>query len=518
MNVLRLFFYAIWRFISIAGLLLKWGFKYTFRFIRWGLRPRSTTHGSARWASLGDLTQGNALGGTKGIIVGKIWGVFIRFKLDGAVMVTAPMGKGKGVGIVIPNLLDHKGSVLVTDPKGENYAVTQRHRSSFGPVYRLDAIHPDDSHSFNPLDMIRVGTLHEADDAAQIANFLVLNENRDGHWDTSARLVMTALIRHVLHSQPEELRTLSMCRELIAGGDERVRLLLNEMAASEVPSVAEEGRLRLAGLEFEETTSVIGNTAKALAFWSKDRIGGRLSRTSDFSMMDLNREGLSIYVMVPDDQIEVYGPFLRVMTGCALAALMRGKDMPRPEHKPMLLIDECKALGRLDALAKGMGMLREYAHVVHIWQDLGQLRETYSENGAQTFIAASGAQVTFGISDTKTAKEMADDVGRTTVYSRSHGFSEGNLDLVRAQLQDGISETGRHLLDPAEMRRIDPNKCIITLQDQVGAPILANKVKYYTEHCWKGLYDPWRSTATIFPFNPPPRSPSDADDDLSSVA
>ncbi|GJE79997.1 type IV secretory system conjugative DNA transfer family protein [Methylorubrum thiocyanatum] len=516
MTVLRLFFYAIWRLLWVVGLLLKWGCKYTFRGVRWLLRPRPITHGSARWARLGDLTQGDALGGEKGVIVGKAWGHFIRFKRDGAVMVTAPMGKGKGVGIVIPNLLDHKGSMLVTDPKGENYAVTQRYRSSLGPVYRLDAIHPDHSHSFNPLDMIRVGTLHEADDAAQIANFLVINENRDGHWDTSARLVMTALIRHVLHSQPPELRTLSMCRELIAGGDERVRLLLTQMAESNVPSVAEEGRVRLAGLEFEETTSVIGNTAKALAFWSKDRIGGRLSSASDFSMMDLNREGMTVYVMVPDDQIEVYGPFLRMMTGCALAALMRGKALPRPEYKPMLMIDECKALGRLDALAKGMGMLREYAHVVHIWQDHGQLNELYGENGAQTFIAASGAQVTFGISDTKTAKQLAEDVGRTTVYSRSHGFSEGNLDLVQAQLQNGVSETGRYLKDAAEMRRINPNQCVITLQDQVGAPILANKVKYYEEWCWRGRYDEWRSQATILNF-PSPRPRSDADD-MPSVA
>ncbi len=71
MTVLRLFFYAIWRLLWVVGLLLKWGCKYTFRGVRWLLRPRPITHGSARWARLGDLTQGDALGGEKGVIVGK---------------------------------------------------------------------------------------------------------------------------------------------------------------------------------------------------------------------------------------------------------------------------------------------------------------------------------------------------------------------------------------------------------------------------------------------------------------
>lgn len=498
--MIRLLFSALTRLLWWAALLLKWSAKYGFRGLRALLRPRPTTHGSARWATLGDLTKGNALGGRTGIIVGKKFGQFIRFKRDGAVMVTAPMGKGKGVGIVIPNLLDHKGSILVTDPKGENYAITNRHRSDLGPVWRLDAIHPEQSDCFNPLSMIRVGTYHEADDALQIASFLVIPESREGHWDTSAKNLIVAVIRYVLHTEPVERQTLATVREMLASGEERQEQMLMQMASCPMPSVAEEARVLLGGLDADDIGAVLRNAAKALAFWSKDRIGGLLTRTSDFDMMDLHREGMTIYVMVPDDNIENYTSFLRVMTGCAVAALMRGKDRPRPEHKPMLLIDECKALGRLDALAKGMGMLREYCHTVLIWQDAGQLREVYGEDGATTFTAAAGAQVSFGVSDSKTAKALAEDVGRTTVYSHSHGTSAGNLDLVRAQLQGGVSETGRYLKDPGEIRRLDANSCIIILQDQVKAPILAKKVRYYQEWCWHGRYDSWRTPASVHPF------------------
>lgn len=486
---------------------LMWSGKLLFRGGRWLLTPRPVSHGSARWATWHDLIRGNAWGGRDGIIVGKAWGRFIRFKRDGAMLVIAPMGKGKGVGFVVPALLDHAGAVVVTDPKGENFAVTGRWRSSLGPVYRLDAIRPEESDRFNPLSMIRVGTLHEADDAAQLADLLVIPESAEGHWDTSAKNLLQALIRHVINTQPPELQTLAMVRELIAADGARLQALLQTMAASHLPSVAEEARATLAGMDSDEAKSVIKNAAKALAFWSKDRIGGRLSAASDFDFMDVHRGAVSVFIITPDDALSIYAPFLRVMMGCAVAALMRGKHLPRPQHKPMLMIDECAALGRLDALERAMGLLREYATTILIWQDLGQLKATYGER-ARTFMAAAGCQVMFGVSDIETAKDLADTVGHTTVLSRSDGLSEGNFDLIRAQLQAGRSESGRYLCDPSEIRRLPADSCLIFLQDQVAAPILARKVRYYEEWCFRGRWDRWRATGTVVPLPPaPPPSP-----------
>lgn len=497
--------------------ILAWGGKWLFRGGRLLLTPRPVSHGSARWSTWSDLTKGDAWGGRTGIIVGKAWGRFVRFKRDGATLVYAPMGKGKGVGIVIPNLLDHPGAVVVTDPKGENFAVTGRYRASIGPLYRLDAITPEDSDRFNPLSMIRAGTMHEADDAAQLADLLVIPESSEGHWDTSARAFIGAVIRHVLATQPPELQTLAMVRELIAADGARLKHLLEGMAASPLPSVAEEARATLASLDTDEAKSVIKNAAKALAFWSKDRIGGRLSAASDFDFMDLHRGTVSVYIMVPDDALSVYAPFLRVMMGCAVAALMRGKHLPQPPHKPMLMIDECAALGRLEALEKGMGLLREYAHTVLVWQDLGQLRATYGER-ARTFMAAAGCQVTFGVSDIETARDLADTVGQTTVLSRSDGLSEGNFDLIRAQLQAGRSESGRYLCDPSEIRRLPADHCLIFLQDQVPAPILARKVRYFEERRWRGRWDRWRAGGTVVPMPAPPSLPSIDDRGRSRAA
>ncbi|TRL37600.1 type IV secretory system conjugative DNA transfer family protein [Methylosinus sporium] len=469
-----------------------WAGRWSWKFLRYALKPRSTTFGSAHWASLWQLLAGKALGSSAGLIVGKAFGRLLRFQGEGALLVYAPMGSGKGLGIVVPNLLDHPGSIIVTDPKGENAAVTGRHRETLGPVYRLDATNPCSSHCFNPLSLIRRGSAFEPEDIAMLSDMLVMPETAEAHWDTSAKNTIAMFIGYVLHAMPKSHHTLSMVRELLVEGSETTKRRLQKMAKMPNTTVAEQARALLAGYDTDETRSVLGNAAKALVIWSKDRIAGRLSMASDFDMMDLHRRIITVYIMVPEELLAVYAPFLRVMLGCAVIALLRAKMLPRPEHLPLVLVDECAALGRLDALEKAVGYLRAYARLILILQDLGQLQQIYGENGARTFIAASGAQVAFRVSDTKTARDLADSIGMKTVHPRSAGFSQANTDLIRAQEQAGRSEAGRYLIDPAEVRRLPDHKAIVQLST-VRAPILATKIKYFTERRWKGLWDVWRA-------------------------
>jgi hypothetical protein len=68
---------------------------------------------------------------------------------------SAPTGAGKGVGAVIPNLIDYPGSAFILDLKGENYAVTARARRAAGQdVFLVDpfGVAGSASHALNWLD------------------------------------------------------------------------------------------------------------------------------------------------------------------------------------------------------------------------------------------------------------------------------------------------------------------------------------------------------------------------------
>src|SRR5581483_3332875 len=84
--------------------------------VRRGRQPKSpsSSYGTARWGDSRDLVQKD------GLSIGRdARGRVLRYSGDGHLVTVAPTRSGKGVGIVIPNLLTYPGPIVVTDPKGE---------------------------------------------------------------------------------------------------------------------------------------------------------------------------------------------------------------------------------------------------------------------------------------------------------------------------------------------------------------------------------------------------------------
>jgi type IV secretion system protein VirD4 len=61
-------------------------------------------HGEARWAHIGEVRKAKLMEDA-GILLGRISGQFLRFGGTEHVLLEAPTRAGKGVGVVIPNLL-----------------------------------------------------------------------------------------------------------------------------------------------------------------------------------------------------------------------------------------------------------------------------------------------------------------------------------------------------------------------------------------------------------------------------
>src|SRR3546814_800000 len=72
-----------------------------------------------------------------GIVLGKKGGKFLTFGGNEHCIVEAPTRSGKGVGIVIPNLLSWQESVVVLDVKRENWEATAGFRQKYGQAVYL---------------------------------------------------------------------------------------------------------------------------------------------------------------------------------------------------------------------------------------------------------------------------------------------------------------------------------------------------------------------------------------------
>ena len=190
----------------------------------------SLAHGSADFAQIKDLREADLIR-ENGFMLGKYDNKFIRFRSPGHLITFAPTRSGKGVGHVIPNLLDHPGSVVVNDIKGENYGVSGRHRSKFSKVITF-APFMEGSGCYNPIDFIRVGTSDELDDAALIADMIIIPGGGDEFWSNEAKNVITGLILYVANESPAALRNLGEVRYLIMQDQKDFQLTVKDMQRS----------------------------------------------------------------------------------------------------------------------------------------------------------------------------------------------------------------------------------------------------------------------------------------------
>ncbi|WP_234421273.1 type IV secretory system conjugative DNA transfer family protein, partial [Xanthomonas fragariae] len=170
--------------------------------------PGQVTHGSARFGTPAEIARRGHLARPSqrdGLTLARVpnapAGFDPRFRYIGHVVTVAPNGSGKGIGQVIPNLLDYPGSCLVLDVKGENAAVTARARRDLGQaVHVVDpfGITGQPSAGFNVLDRLDLGTPDCVSESAILADALVIasGKNQEGadHWDESAKNLLQGVM------------------------------------------------------------------------------------------------------------------------------------------------------------------------------------------------------------------------------------------------------------------------------------------------------------------------------------
>lgn len=461
---------------------LLFGLKQIFKLI---FRKKNTSFGSASFANPKRIQKAESFK-EKGFILGKIKGQFLRFKKPGHLICFAPTRTGKGTGLVIPNALDHPGSLVVTDIKGENLAVAGRQRTKFGEVFAL-APFAAYSSCYNPLDFIRVGQEEEGDDAAKIVEMLVVGTpGVDPFWDKEAKSLLKGLILYVVHHKPDNLKNLGEMRHILMSGPDDFEQYLRLMEESKNPLIHQ-----VANSMFQKEpklrSSVISTAQSHTHIWDSKKLLNITSH-SDFQIEDLKENPMSLFLVIPPENLETHQPFLRLMVGLSLAAMTRNEK--RPKDNVLFLLDEFPALGRLQPVENAIAYQATYG--VSLWllvQDLNQLKTVYGQS-YKTFISNCNVRQAFGVSDYDTAKILSDMLGRETISIKSHSSSGAFDDLVAPdRLNQTTSHTGRALLTPDEIMRLPSNEQLIFLQGE--RPIKAEKIEYFREGTFQGMFDEW---------------------------
>ena len=452
-------------------------------------RSPSDSHGSAHWGT------GEALHRERGLVLGRQGDRLLRFEGEGHVLTVAPTRSGKGVSCVIPNLLDHTGSVFVTDPKGENYAVTARWRMEIGQ--RVHAFDPFDfvggDATYNPLDLIDAASLEAVDEARMLADMIVLPEARGGDqlfWNEEARAVLTGLILHVAANAPPELRTLTHVRTLLPLAPEAFAELLKEMRDSpSAGGLVSRSAARILQKAEKERSGVISTAQSHTHFLDSPRMARVMGR-STFDLSTLKTDAVSVYLILPSDRLEAYARWLRLMISCSLLAIARARGQPR--ERVLFLLDEFAHLGKMHPVQRDIGLAGGFG--VAFWlivQDLSQLRSTYGEAWS-TFLANADVLQAFGTNDWETAEYLSKMTGDSTIAVKSDNQSRGISQGRQSQRQESAAvtraEKARRLLLSDEIRRLGMMMQLLFIKG--SAPLLVQRLNYMHDPVFMDRSDP----------------------------
>ena len=146
-------------------------------------------------------------------------GRLIRLPVYTHTLLVGGTGSGKGVSVIIPQLLSYySGSVVCFDTKQDLAQVTAARRAERGERIVILSPFGAGTHTWNVLDVIRKGPML-IDDARAMAEALVVRAeggDRDPHWNASAVMVICAAIVFVCTALPKAEQNLNSVRAVCA--------------------------------------------------------------------------------------------------------------------------------------------------------------------------------------------------------------------------------------------------------------------------------------------------------------
>lgn len=464
------------------------------------------THGSARWGTTDEIKQAGHLTPKEraaGFALARVpnapAGLDQRFRFVGHVVTVAPTGSGKGIGAVIPNLLDYPGSCLVLDVKGENAAVTARARRQMGhQVFVVDPFNvtQGETHCFNLLDRIDPTDPECVSESATLADCLVVVDSKGGgeHFDESAKTLLQGLMLHVAGNPDSTLRNLGELRRLITADEETFLGTMADMASDESAAFGIPARAAntLMGMADRERGSVLSTARRNTAFLDDPRVAATLART-DFDLSNIKRELMTVYLVLPANKIGPNARLVRGFIGSVIGAITASAT--QPQHRVAFFLDEFGQLGYMKAIEDAVSLLRGYGLSFWVFiQDLSQLKGVYPK--WQTFLANS-AKTFYGTDDFDTAKYVSDSLGQATIEFETHNEGKnkgsslsGGGGSMNSGKSAGTSQqfAGRPLLTPDEVMRLGPERPIILVKGEY--PYQLTRLNYLTDSEYRSLADP----------------------------
>ncbi|MCW0422464.1 Protein VirD4 [Xanthomonas sacchari] len=451
--------------------------------------PKRSLHGDARFAGAADLSKhGLFKTSGDGIVVGKFRGKLVRLSGQQFVILAAPTRSGKGVGVVIPNLLEYQESVVVLDIKQENFDLTSGWRASQGQEVFLFNPFAEDrrTHRWNPLSYVSDDPAFRVSDLMSIAAMLYPDGSDDQKfWVSQARNAFMAFSLYLFENWDDERNigfpgglgtpTLGAIYRLSSGDGTDLKKYLKSLSERRFLSGnAKSAFSNLLSQADETFASIMGTLKEPLNAWINPVLDAATS-DNDFLLTDLRKKKMTIYIGIQPNKLAESRLIINLFFSQIIN--LNTKELPKSnpalKYQCLLLMDEFTAIGKVDIIASAVSYMAGYnVRLLPIIQSMAQLDATYGKDISRTIITNHALQILYAPREQQDANDYSEMLGYTTF--RKKNVTRGK-DVTRS-----VSEERRALMLPQELKAMG-NDQEVFLYEGIPHPVKCDKIKYYKD-------------------------------------
>lgn len=447
---------------------------------------RRPLHGDARFATRREIEAAGLLG-HDGIILGRCSGRYLMLPGQQGVELEAPPRSGKGVGVVIPNLLNWPGSVIVSDIKGENWTRTAGFRAANGQeVHLFDPLSTTErSARWNPFAYVSEELYRCIDDLQRIATMLYPDaQGADPFWTSSARSLFLGIALYLFETQGSTRTIGEILRQGMAsdaeGFQKHWKRVIDTCERAGYPLSQEAVQTLYDVIDLAPVTasSIRKTFTSRLDLWLNPMIDAATS-ANDFDFRELRKRPISIYARINPDDIARLQPLLNLFFQQAIGLQTRElpEENPALRHQLLLVLDEFPALGRIPVIANSTAFLPGYnVRSLIIVQSNSQLVEKYGPEGAKSIRKMLAARIVFAPKEFDDAEAISKELGTYTVPQKAYSRPLWGVDRSPTV---NTSDQPRRLMLAQEIKEMGADRMILFYEGL--RPVFAHRVVYYRD-------------------------------------
>lgn len=459
--------------------------------------------GNAHFASVIEIKKAK-LFGDEGVVVGQAHGKILRVTGFESVLLTASTGSGKTASIAIPNLIEHEGSAIINDLKGELYYLTARYRKEQdgNECYFFNPMDKNTQDFYNPFFYVSNHPEKRVDDIMIIAEALIPETKLgEGFWYQSSRELFILLSLFLLETKGSA--TLADIHDLSKKESLEIYLSKGVLdAKNNYFEKMEKIHKSLEGIDLTYSMKIMSQNAASFSEANEEtrknvlmdfhsRMVALMSHSirtatskNTFDLRELRRKKMSIYIHIPPSSKKLLSPILTIFWAQVTHLLTQKEPNIKEEpHAVLCLLDEFGMIDKIDRIRESLSFLRSYRiRFLIMVQYLNQIISTYGREDADSFFNNCKTKIYFTATDFEDAKRISHSLGQKTAKIEGQSINTGSFNSV-GHVTTNHNYQSVPLMRPEELMKMSEKQAIVVVAGH--APVNAKKLYWFKHNNYK---------------------------------